>query len=200
MKILLLISLLSLISGCSSLSREECQSANWLARGKSDALKGINEPKNSTYQKDCSEHGVTVDNLNYMKGYNAGLDLYCTYQNGYKIGLNSGGQHLYCQKHSSEFTKGINEGTIVFQQNEKKKNAIEELKSQLISINGTMECPPSQICEKETNCRFNKCIHSGTSCTFDQDCKEIGQCIPVTGYTRYGDLTTVKVCRFINGY
>ena len=200
MKILLLLSLLAVISACSSLSKEECQSANWLTRGKSDALKGITEPKNTSYQEDCSEHGVTVDNRNNMKGYNEGLDLYCTYQNGYKLGLEDSAQHLYCQKQSIEFSKGYKLGAELFLHNKNKAQAVEEMKKQLISINGTMECPQSQICERETNCRFNKCVHNGMSCTFDQDCKMIGQCIPVTGYTRYGELASVNVCRFINSY
>ncbi len=201
MKHLLLISFLVFgIASCSSLSKEECQTTNWLERGKSDALRGKVTPQDSKYQKDCSEHGITMEREKYLSGYDEGLKLYCTYQNGYKLGLDSGTEHLYCNQKSIEFQKGNKLGIEVFEQNKRKAEAIKNLKKELITLNGSMECPLSQICERETRCDFNRCVHNGRQCTFNNDCKEIGQCIPVSGYTRFGQLATVNVCRFIRNY
>ena len=198
MKYFILATLFILINSCSSLSKEECTDANWTELGHKDALAGKMTPQDSVYQKDCKEHGLSVNKKDYNSGFNSGLKLYCNYKNGYDLGLKGKRSHLYCEKISEEFKVGFKVGFKDFQKVQKKKVERDSLKKHLISLNGQSECPTSKICKKEGTCSFNKCSHNGQTCTWNNDCEEFGHCIPVSGYTPSQELVTVEVCRFIN--
>jgi hypothetical protein len=194
MKYLLCLSII-FAAGCSSLSKEECQAANWTEKGKSDAMRGIDSPKHTTYKKDCSEHGFNVNEKEYLSGYNQGLELYCNYQNGYNLGKIGHGSHLYCEKISTDFKKGLKVGRAEYTKIEKMKEERKKLKEQLISMNGGKVCPHSNVCKKEGVCDYNnRCSNNGKYCTFSGDCVASIPCISVSGYTKSQEQVSVKIC------
>jgi hypothetical protein len=189
------------ITGCSSLSKEECQDANWSSLGKSDAMRGKTSPQHASYKKDCSEFGFKVDEKKYLSGYNQGLELYCNYQNGYDLGKKGYGSHLYCEKSSIDFKKGLKVGRTEYELIQKKKQQKEKLKEQLITTNGGLECPSSNICKKPGVCNYdNRCARTGKYCTFPSDCEVTTACISVSGYTQFQELVTVRMCPSPNTY
>jgi hypothetical protein len=186
---------LLITAGCSSLSKEECQSTNWINLGKSDAMKGKTSPQHTSYQKDCSEHGFTIDEKKYLTGYDQGLELYCNYQNGYNLGKRGYGSHLYCEKTSGEFKKGLKVGRAEFKLIEKKKERKEALKEHLMAVNGGVNCPEDNLCKKTAVCDYNnRCVDTGKYCTFLTDCESTTNCMSASGYTEYNELATVKFC------
>ncbi len=78
---------LLVLSGCASLSKEECLSADWYTIGYEDGLKGRSRGRLGNHRKACVEYGVTPETHKYFKGYDDGLVRYCVPGNGYKVGL-----------------------------------------------------------------------------------------------------------------
>lgn len=194
--VLIFIMISGIITGCSSISKEDCQKANWLEKGKSDALRGFSEPRHERYRKDCSEHGLGVDSKKYISGYNTGLKLYCTYRNGYKLGKKGYGSHPYCEKTSSDFKKGLADARAEIKKAKAMKEERKRLRAQLLTLNNGQVCPPDGICRTEGKCLVNnRCEGTDEYCTFSSDCQKKTGCISVTGYTPSQELVTVKMCK-----
>ena len=91
----LLIAVLAL-TGCSSISPQECQVGDWFAIGKTDGQQGIASSKFRSYQKECAEHGVGSDFKAYEQGHAEGVLLYCTYDAGRELGQSGGAYNKVC--------------------------------------------------------------------------------------------------------
>lgn len=86
--------LLGSLSGCASISQEECLLGDWYQLGLADGQDG---KKNyaADYKKDCSEYKVKMDVKAYNQGRDEGLKAYCTYENGVSLGqLNQTYNHV----------------------------------------------------------------------------------------------------------
>ncbi|WP_319558315.1 DUF2799 domain-containing protein [Thiomicrorhabdus sp.] len=78
----------SILSGCATLSEEECRVANWYEVGYSDAANGYSSQRIADHREACAPVGVRVDFNAYLSGYQQGLQSYCTRQTGFKLGKN----------------------------------------------------------------------------------------------------------------
>ena len=69
----LLLGLLVVISGCSIINETECHAdaARWTWHGEYDAVQG-DQPWIWAYAKACSRFGATVDEDDYLKGWDIG--------------------------------------------------------------------------------------------------------------------------------
>jgi hypothetical protein len=75
------------LSGCASLSKEECISGNWQQIGYDDGAKGYDaRSRLREHLKSCSEHGIRIDSDKYTTGHKNGLKKYCTPHNGRRVG------------------------------------------------------------------------------------------------------------------
>ena len=70
------------VSGCASMSKSECASANWEARGSLDGQNGSSLSLLSSHAKACGKIGVSPDAELGRKGHANGVRLYCTPRNG----------------------------------------------------------------------------------------------------------------------
>lgn len=77
------------LSGCASLSEEECLTADWRLLGYEDALRGRSTATISQHRRACAGVSVVPDLELYQQGHQEGARLYCTAANGYRAG--SGG-------------------------------------------------------------------------------------------------------------
>lgn len=75
-----------LISGCASLSKEECQQGDWYGIGFSDGVQGRSIARFDQHREACAEHGVTVDISTYETGRHKGLRRFCSASNAYRHG------------------------------------------------------------------------------------------------------------------
>jgi len=98
--------LLGTVSGCSSISEEECLLGDWYQMGLADGQKG--EKNNAAdYNKDCAEYLVQVDIKLYNEGRNEGLKSFCTYENGVLLGKSNQSYNNVCPADlSNEFLSG----------------------------------------------------------------------------------------------
>lgn len=97
---------LILLSGCTSISKEQCQLGDWYQIGVFDGQQGKTSMA-ADYTKDCAEHKATVDLAHYNKGRAEGLKSYCSYENGTLIGEQGKEYQKVCPANlSSQFLEG----------------------------------------------------------------------------------------------
>ena len=79
MKHLLATTLLLLLlgSGCSIVSKEQCQHLNWYGRGYADALKGKPLSQANVYANACRNQGVYLETSAWRRGYQRHLQQLC---------------------------------------------------------------------------------------------------------------------------
>jgi len=73
-------------SGCASLDRNECLSANWYAIGLEDGARGRPVERLGDHRRACAEHKVVPDAERYLAGRDEGLKSFCTYERGFAHG------------------------------------------------------------------------------------------------------------------
>ena len=76
------------LSGCATMSPEECLQANWEEVGYNDAIEGYPVSRSSEHREACASTGVTVDFALYRDGHALGLPYYCTRETGFETADN----------------------------------------------------------------------------------------------------------------
>ncbi len=110
-QVLIIILLLSSVSGCATLDKSECESANWEVIGFEDGAAGRSNSRISLHRKACAEYAVKPDLNRYLSGHDKGLVKYCTYKNGVMLGERGRPLSNICDTHNSnEFTSGYHKG------------------------------------------------------------------------------------------
>lgn len=87
LKAMLLIAAAAFISGCASMGKDECLTANWQMIGYEDGSKGQPASRIGEHRKACAKHGVQPDMEAYTAGRNDGLKEFCRPDRGYQYGL-----------------------------------------------------------------------------------------------------------------
>ena len=84
------------LSGCASMSSEECANSDWVAVGYEDGARGYPSDRFGSRRKACATHGVTADFQAYQQGRAEGLVEYCQPGRGFSLGVNGGTYHGVC--------------------------------------------------------------------------------------------------------
>jgi hypothetical protein len=87
---------LAALSGCASMSSEECVNSDWVAIGYEDGSRGYTTDKFGSRRKACAKHGVTADFNAYQTGRQEGLVEFCQPSRGYILGANGGKYYGVC--------------------------------------------------------------------------------------------------------
>jgi len=87
-----LISMMLAISGCASMSGDQCVTSDWRGIGFDDGARGYTAGRLSQHRKACAKHGVSPDLQAYQEGRADGLREYCQPQRGFNLGA-AGGQY-----------------------------------------------------------------------------------------------------------
>ena len=128
-----------LVTGCASLSKEECSRANWDALGYRDGSRGKLASRFNAYQKECAEHGFDADFALYKDGHQRGLnEVFCKPRNGYRLGLRGEGYNNVCPSSlEQEFLPAYHYGRDIYN-TQRSYNSLRpkvaNLKSQLSSV------------------------------------------------------------------
>ncbi len=78
---------LALLSGCASISREECQVGDWAAIGERDGADGrVADTQFGRHVSACAKVDIIPDRAAWEQGYATGLRSYCTPQTGLREG------------------------------------------------------------------------------------------------------------------
>ncbi len=86
---------------------EFCNNTIWKSHGYYDATNGLNYKIMAVYKKRCGDFFSDADSLEYQKGYIKGAKVFCTYENGYKMGLANNSHPKSCP---FELAKSFNSG------------------------------------------------------------------------------------------
>ncbi|MES2260052.1 MAG: DUF2799 domain-containing protein [Pseudomonadota bacterium] len=82
-----LLLLSALISGCQTMTPDECKYANWKDIGLRDGLAGQPISQLGDRVNDCTKAGAQVDTAQYQAGREQGLHSYCRLENAAPLGL-----------------------------------------------------------------------------------------------------------------
>lgn len=75
-----------LLSGCATLTQEECETGNWEQIGQRDARQGYRPERFNDHVKSCERYKIDLSDRAYLSGYKKGQLHYCTITNGYEVG------------------------------------------------------------------------------------------------------------------
>jgi hypothetical protein len=100
-KILSIVLVLALagLSGCASMSADECLTIDWATVGFEDGSRGYTADRVGNHRKACAKHGVTADLAAYQRGHAQGVETFCQPGRGFNFGANGGGYNGICPAH-----------------------------------------------------------------------------------------------------
>ncbi len=88
-----------LLSGCATMTAEDCTTADWQALGFHDGAKGATLTMADRRANDCAKHGFEMDYAAYSNGRNEGLTEYCTPATAYGLGESGKKYNGVCAQH-----------------------------------------------------------------------------------------------------
>jgi hypothetical protein len=71
-----------LLGSCATLNEEECMSANWLELGRQDGAAGRPMSHIDAHRRACEKHELPIEQQQWEVGWNEGIRVYCTAENG----------------------------------------------------------------------------------------------------------------------
>ena len=74
------------MSGCASLSPEQCKQADWRQIGYADGIKGLPGSQIDEHASACASLGIRPNLDLYLQGRQQGLLSYCQPENGFQVG------------------------------------------------------------------------------------------------------------------
>lgn len=99
------------LSGCASMSGDECLTSDWSAIGYEDGARGLTTERFSKHRKACAKHGITANFADYQAGRNQGLVEYCQPNRGFNVGVNGGSYGGVCSANlEPDFLDAYNTG------------------------------------------------------------------------------------------
>ena len=149
-----------LATGCATMKKEECLTADWYQIGYEDGAKGRQASRIGEHRKACSKYDITPDLQAYLSGRNQGLRLYCTPRNAYQLGLRGKSYRGQCPVDlNGHFIEAFNKGRDVYHfkrdlKSEQRK--LETLEQQLAQVEEEItekEQALTKECTDQTQCR-----------------------------------------------
>ncbi|HZD52654.1 MAG TPA: DUF2799 domain-containing protein [Woeseiaceae bacterium] len=84
------------LSGCATLSEEECAMSDWHTIGFEDGSRGYTADRLGDHRRACAKHGYAPDFDEYQAGRDEGLRLFCQPSRGFDLGAGGGQYHGVC--------------------------------------------------------------------------------------------------------
>lgn len=140
--------LLLVLSGCASLSEEECLTGDWEGIGYRDGLQGELQSVLSEHQKSCSEYQISLNLDEYLQGRKQGLKAYCLPNNGFRVGLRGVEYSYVCPKAlEKSFLIEYQRGRTIYLQQKK----VNELETEIESVEKQLKKLTKKIKTTERN-------------------------------------------------
>ena len=76
----------TLMAGCTSNQRKECESQNWEGIGYRDGQEGVTMDRVGRLADRCSDYDIEVDAMAYSQGHKEGLATFCDSGNAFDMG------------------------------------------------------------------------------------------------------------------
>jgi hypothetical protein len=99
------------LSGCASMSADECTMSDWRTIGFEDGAQGYTAERLGNRRKACAKHGVAPDFEAYQSGRSEGLRQYCQPSRGFNLGAGGGRYNGVCPSDMEpDFVDAFNSG------------------------------------------------------------------------------------------
>lgn len=169
MKHLILLALI-LLSGCTGLSKSDCEELDMIDAGYFDVTQGYDENHYDHWVERCQKHKFTPDKDLYFQGRKRAYYEFCNYETGYIDAQNQKVGVTFCPPDLKiKYNKGFAHGGGQKQSRNKNLGFTANLPQ-------NKSCNKDQDCELKDSCKSNKCLLTGSSCLFDRDCTVNGTC------------------------
>ena len=100
-----------MLTGCATMSGDECMTSDWHTIGYEDGVKGYSSDRVGNHRKACAKHGVSPDFQAYQQGRDQGLEQFCQPSRGFNLGSNGGSYNGVCSAHrEGDFIDAYNSG------------------------------------------------------------------------------------------
>lgn len=108
------------MSGCATLSREECLMSDWYELGARDGAAGYSPERLAEHRQACAEYRIRPDREAYRAGWEEGIRDYCTPQRGFSEGRKGGSYTGVCpQPLERAFVRQYQIGRELYQQEQR---------------------------------------------------------------------------------
>jgi len=99
------------LSGCATMSADECLTVDWRTVGFEDGSRGYTSDRLGSHRKACAKHGVTPDFAAYQSGHAQGVEVFCQPGRAFSYGENGGNYNGVCPADMEpEFLAAYNAG------------------------------------------------------------------------------------------
>lgn len=123
------------ISGCASLSKNECLNADWQIIGFEDGSRGSALDRIGQHRKACARVNIIPDMALYETGHKKGAREYCTRARGYAEGAKGAAYYGICPEDlAGAFLRGYGDG----QERYALDKSLNEINSEIASINSRL--------------------------------------------------------------
>lgn len=116
---LLMVVAAGLLGACAakpSVSEHQCLAGDWQTIGYHDASLGYPSTRLLSHQEACGPHGVIPQRTDYMVGWQEGLSVYCTADNGFDLGSRGKRHNGICRgADAGAFQAAYDDGWELFQ-------------------------------------------------------------------------------------
>lgn len=139
-----------LLTGCSTLSQQECETGDWHGIGYFDGRNGHPVTRLNDHQKACAEYSIPINTQIYMQARADGLLQYCQPESGYQEGRNGREYKNVCPfELESAFLMEYRLGEKIYLQEQKvkekeqligdTKRELNQIKDRIRSINNKLK-------------------------------------------------------------
>ena len=130
------------LSGCATMSGDECMTSDWTTIGYEDGVRGYTTDRIGQHRKACAKHGVTPDFTAYQSGRDQGLVEYCQPSRGFSVGSSGGRYNGVCSvNQEADFLDAYNAGYHLYTLNSnvnRENSAIHSKERELEKIDATI--------------------------------------------------------------
>lgn len=134
------------LSGCATLNKDECLTADWYQIGYEDGARGYPDTRLTSHREACAKHGVAPDFRAYQDGHEEGVIRFCTPRNGFTQGKRGYQYAGICPPSlEADFLDGYDAGREIYAVT----SAIRSLQSEQSRNENDIEAMQSAILEKK---------------------------------------------------
>lgn len=112
------------LTGCASMSKEECRYVDWRTVGYEDGASGRPASRLGDHRRACADHGVAPDLAAYEAGRAAGMREFCQAHNGYRVGASGQVYYGTCPADlAPAFERGYDQGRELYVRQQRVRDA-----------------------------------------------------------------------------
>lgn len=138
------------LSGCATMSEEQCLAGDWGGKGYQDGVNGYGEERLQSHAQACAKVGITPNASAYYSAREQGLRRYCTWENGFRVGRAGSSYGGVCSPaEEREFLPAYQDGRTI----NAAENALSNAESNLRSAEARIRDRADKLDAKERELR-----------------------------------------------